>query len=178
MRQHKWKLRVLILAVLAILSTQLFSNILFQKRDYEHPIPIDLNIPDFSQEQSHPQQWPYTPFRTNGAEILNTLNEPVVLAGVNWPGHGLPMIPEGLHHQSIKDIVAKVQSLGMNIVRLTYATEMLDDIYANDEVDVGLKDSLVKALGIQNGTKVYNEIVDLNPSLGGDKVTRLDVCSS
>lgn len=35
-------------------------------------------------------------------------------AGVNWPGHGETMVPEGLDKMSVADMVTKVKSTGMN----------------------------------------------------------------
>lgn len=36
------------------------------------------------------------------------------------------MVPEGLQYQSVETIVSKIKSLGMNSIRLTYATELID----------------------------------------------------
>lgn len=48
----------------------------------------------------------------------------VKLACVNWPGHMYPMIPEGLHKQSLKNITESISQMGFNCVRLTWATQM------------------------------------------------------
>lgn len=104
--------------------------------------------------------------------MKNALNETVVYAGVNWPGAADVMIPEGLQYQSISSIVSKIKSLGMNVIRLTYAIEMIDDIY--DDGDVSLGDATQIALGAENGTKVLNEILAANPSFSTN-TTRLQV---
>jgi hypothetical protein len=119
--------------------------------------------------------WPYTPFHTSGRDIKNTLNKTVTYAGVNWPGAADVMIPEGLQYQSVSTIVSKIKSLGMNVIRLTYAIEMIDDIYAGG--DVSLENALTIALGSENGTKVLNEILTANPSFTAN-TTRLEVCIS
>nr|GFD57209.1 hypothetical protein [Tanacetum cinerariifolium] len=49
--------------------------------------------------------WPYGPFRTMGRDILNARGEAVTFAGVNWPGSGETMIPEGLEWASVDDIM-------------------------------------------------------------------------
>jgi len=84
------------------------------------------------------------------------------------------MIPEGLQYSSIADIVSKIKSLDMNVIRLTYAIEMIDNIFENDGVDVKVSDALNTALGSVNGSLVFAQIMENNPSLGSD-VTRLQV---
>lgn len=84
------------------------------------------------------------------------------------------MIPEGLQYSSIADIVSKIKSLNMNVIRLTYAIEMIDDVFENDGVDVSVENALIKALGSENGSLVFGEIMEKNPQLGTD-VTRLEV---
>lgn len=97
----------------------------------------------------------------------------VVYAGVNWPGAADVMIPEGLQYSSIEDIVSKIKSLGMNVVRLTYAIEMIDDIFDTGS-DVPLSTALETALGADNATKVLDQILSHNPSFTA-ATTRLEV---
>lgn len=61
------------------------------------------------------------------------------------------MVPEGLEWASIEDILSQVQSVGFNFIRLTYAIEMVDQIYERNGVDVGLEISMINALGYENG---------------------------
>ncbi|TLD24136.1 hypothetical protein PspLS_06979 [Pyricularia sp. CBS 133598] len=113
------------------------------------------------------------PFTTSGRWILAGDNKTNVnLAGINWPGAGEAMIPEGLQYQSAAAIAARIQSLGMNVVRLTYATEMVDQIFANGGADVPVQKSLITALGQQNGTAVWEMVKRNNPQFD-DKITRL-----
>ncbi|PQE15525.1 cellulase family protein [Rutstroemia sp. NJR-2017a WRK4] len=118
--------------------------------------------------------WPYAPLTTSGRWILDSAGHNITYAGVNWPGAADTMIPEGLQYASIASIVTKIKSLGMNVIRLTYAIEMVDDYYANGQKDVTVKDSLVKALGQTNGTSVFAQIMKQNPGLGSG-VTRMQV---
>jgi hypothetical protein len=121
---------------------------------------------------SRASSWPHAPFTTSGRDIKNSLNETVIYAGVNWPGAADVMIPEGLQYQSIATIVSKIKDLGMNVIRLTYAIEMIDDIYEN--VDSSLKTAFVQALGEVNGTKVLKQVLESNPGFTED-TTRLEV---
>lgn len=96
-------------------------------------------------------------------------------AGVNWPGASESMIPEGLQYQSIEDIVAKIKNLSMNSIRLTYATELIDQIYENGGVDIAIQTAFTDALGQENGTAILNKVMANNPSFSSN-TTRLEVC--
>src|SRR5947207_5584817 len=106
--------------------------------------------------------WPNGPFRSEGPWILNSANENVTYVGVKWAGAADTMVPEGLQYASICNIVAKIKSLGMNVIRLTYAIEMIDDIYGTGS-DITLEATFVKALGQTNGTKLLNAVLQHNP---------------
>ncbi|KAI0475704.1 glycoside hydrolase family 5 protein [Xylariaceae sp. FL0804] len=118
--------------------------------------------------------WPFGPFHVSGAEMKNSQNDTIVYAGANWPGHLEVMIPEGLQYQSIESIVSEMKSVGMNAVRLTWAIQMVDEIYANNGTDTTVQQSFTTALGEENGTTVYNEFLTQNPSFNAS-TTRLEV---
>lgn len=128
-----------------------------------------------AQNSSQPQQpWPNGPFTTSGSWILDASNNNVTYTGANWPGAAETMVPEGLQYQSIETIVSKIKSLGMNSIRLTYATELIDQIYDNNMTDVPIRTSFTNALGVENGTRVFESVVANNPSFG-NSTTRLQV---
>ncbi|KAI1661843.1 glycoside hydrolase family 5 protein [Daldinia decipiens] len=129
------------------------------------PLKVDID--------ARADSWPYGPLVTSGRDMKNARGENVVYAGANWPGHGEVMIPDGLRYQSIETIVSKIKSVGMNSIRLTYAIQMIDEIYSNGK-DTTVKDSFTKALGQTNGPKVYKEFLAKNPSFN-DSTTRLQV---
>jgi endoglucanase len=113
------------------------------------------------------------PFHTaNGPHIYSADNKEVTYLGTNWPGHQNAMIPEGLQYSSVKDIVSHITGLGLNSVRLTFAIELVDDIY--DGVDATLEYTLTNALGAENGTIVLGEVLAHNPQFTKD-TTRLEV---
>ncbi|KAL2268040.1 hypothetical protein VTJ83DRAFT_2886 [Remersonia thermophila] len=118
--------------------------------------------------------WPNIPFRADGRWIVDASGANVTYVGVNWPGHGDVMIPEGLQHTSVEAIVSKLKGLGMNAVRLTYATQMVDEYFDNGEKDVSIETALVTALGKENGTKVLGQILKNNPEFQAS-TTRLQV---
>ncbi|KAI1341891.1 glycoside hydrolase family 5 protein [Xylariaceae sp. FL0016] len=121
-------------------------------------------------------QWPYAPFKTQGRDVVDSRGEVVTWAGVNWPLSGESMIPEGLEWQSASDILDSVSSVGFNYIRMGYAIQMVDEIYDNGGVDISIRDSLIAALGTENGSKVTNEIVANNPHWTAE-TTRFEVWS-
>jgi endoglucanase len=61
------------------------------------------------------------------------------------------MVPEGIEWASIEDILSQVESVGFNFIRLTYAIEMVDQIYERNGSDVGLEITMINGLGYENG---------------------------
>ncbi|KAK3306190.1 glycoside hydrolase superfamily [Chaetomium strumarium] len=118
--------------------------------------------------------WPNGPFVTSGHWIVDASGKNLTYAGTNWPGHADVMIPEGLQYQSIETIVQKIKSLGMNAVRLTFAIQMVDEIYANGGRDITIQRAFVQALGQANGIKVLNQVLAKNPQFT-PSTTRLQV---
>ncbi|KAK1760309.1 glycoside hydrolase superfamily [Echria macrotheca] len=118
--------------------------------------------------------WPNTPHVTSGRWVKDATGTNITYAGTNWPGAADVMIPEGLQYQSIATIVTKIKSLGMNAIRLTYAIQMIDEIYSNGGKDVTLQKAFVQALGQTNGTRVLNQVLTKNPSFSAS-TTRLEV---
>lgn len=118
--------------------------------------------------------FPNLPFVTDGPRIVDTTGASLKFAGTNWPGHGEVMIPEGLQYQSIEKIVTDVKSLGMNVIRLTFAIEMVDEIYSNDGEDIDLRTAFVSGLGAENGTAKLADVLANNPQFT-EQTTRLEV---
>jgi hypothetical protein len=105
--------------------------------------------------------------------IIDANSNHVPIVGINWPGAADTMLPEGLQYQSIANIVEKISQTGFNTVRLTFAIEMVDDILDNGG-DVSLNDTLVNALGVENGTVILGDILNNNPQFTAE-TTRLQV---
>ncbi|KAH9876922.1 hypothetical protein IAQ61_002283 [Plenodomus lingam] len=117
--------------------------------------------------------FPNAPFKTSTQWVHDSTGANFTYVGVNWPGHGEVMIPEGLQYRSIKSIVSMIKELKMNAVRLTFAIEMIDDIRDNGG-DVTVQQAFIKALGNTNGTRVWNEVTKNNPQIT-TSTTRLQV---
>jgi hypothetical protein len=110
------------------------------------------------------------PLSTSGPNLVDSKGNRTVYAGVNWPGHLDAMVPEGLQFRSVAQIVTTIKSLGMNVVRLTYATEMVDEALAGR---TDAKAGFIKALGARNGQAVWSSIAQRNGWRDG--ITRLQV---
>jgi len=121
--------------------------------------------------------WPNGPFSTSGRWIVDANGANVSFAGANWPAHEETMVPDGLQYQSIENVVTKLKSIGLNAVRLTYAIEMVDQIFDNAGKDIPIKTAFVNALGQENGTTVFNKVIEKNPAFNED-TTRLQVKST
>ncbi|KAI8956931.1 glycoside hydrolase family 5 protein [Daldinia sp. FL1419] len=121
-------------------------------------------------------EWPYGPLRTKGRDIVNSRDEVITWAGVNWPMSGETMIPEGLEWKSAEEILDDVVSVGFNFLRMGYAIQMVDEIYDRGGEDVPLEIAMVMALGYENGTKVTNDIISKNPSWTRE-TTRFEIWS-
>ncbi|KDN70454.1 putative endo-beta-1 [Colletotrichum sublineola] len=113
------------------------------------------------------------PLSVRDQYIVDTQNATVVMVGVNWAGHERTMIPEGLQYQSVEAIVNKIAETGFNTVRMTFATEMVDDIIEGGG-DASLKATLDAALGPDNGTIVMRQILKNNPGFN-EGTKRLEV---
>ncbi|KAK5657509.1 hypothetical protein OQA88_3081 [Cercophora sp. LCS_1] len=118
--------------------------------------------------------WPNTPHVTSGRWVRDATGTNITYAGTNWPGHADVMIPEGLQYLSVENITLRIKSLGMNTVRLTYAIQMIDEIYSNGGKDISLQQAFAQALGQTNGTRILNQVLAKNPSFTAS-TTRLEV---
>ncbi|EGO56002.1 hypothetical protein NEUTE1DRAFT_148368 [Neurospora tetrasperma FGSC 2508] len=118
--------------------------------------------------------WPNGPLVTSGRWIRDASGTNLTYVGVNWPGAADVMIPEGLQYQSIETIVSKIKSLGMNAIRLTFAIQMVDEIYSNGAKDITLQKAFTQALGSTNGPKLLNQVLAKNPQFTAS-TTRLQV---
>lgn len=113
------------------------------------------------------------PLSTRGRDIVDANGDVFHFASTNWPGHQEVMVPEGLQHASIKDIVSWFPKFGLNSVRLTFAIEMIDD-YLDNNPNQTLEKSFINSLGETNGTIVLNQILEKNPDFTKN-TTRLEV---
>ncbi|CAN9176405.1 unnamed protein product [Alternaria alternata] len=113
------------------------------------------------------------PLSTKGRDIIDSNGDVFHFMSTNWPGHQEIMIPEGLQHSSVEDIVSWFPKLGLNSVRMPFAIEMVDD-YLENSPDQTLEKSVLNAIPGTNGTDVLNSILEKNPQFTKN-TTRLQV---
>ncbi len=66
-------------------------------------------------------------WHTNGSQILDSNNQPVRIAGVNWYGFETPdHLAHGLWAQDYHSILSTIKSLGFNLVRIPFSNEMVE----------------------------------------------------
>jgi len=66
-------------------------------------------------------------WHTSGNQILDSNNQPVRIAGVNWYGFETPdRIIHGLWAQDYKVILNTIKSNGYNVIRIPYSSEMVE----------------------------------------------------
>ena len=54
------------------------------------------------------------------------------------------------------------------------AIEMIDEIFENDGSDVPIKTAFINALGVENGTRIFEHVLTNNPRFN-ENTTRLQV---
>lgn len=88
---------------------------------------------------------------------------------VNLPGHNEAMIPEGLQYSSVSDIVSKIKARNMNVVRLTYALEIVHNVL-NNGGDLSPQRTIENALDSTNGSIVLEQILQKNPGFTSNMI--------
>ena len=69
-----------------------------------------------------------TPLSTQGAEIVDAKDHPVLLRGINWFGIETDThVPHGLWARDYKDMLAQMKDLGYNMIRLPYSVQSLQE---------------------------------------------------
>jgi len=84
------------------------------------------------------------------------------------------MIPEGLEFRAAAEQLDEIASVGWNMIRFGYATQMVDEIFERGGRDVPLEVALVTALGQANGSRIASDIVRHNPRLTRE-TTRFEI---
>ena len=95
------------------------------------------------------------PFSTSGNSIVDAKGTIVRMRCVNWPGSMETLMPEGLQHNSIENIVLLIKQMNMTCVRLSYS------------IDVTLSSNLTayQSLSRLQLTTAIQGFIENNPSL-------------
>lgn len=84
-------------------------------------------------------RFPPLPLATQGAQIVNAAGDPVLLRGVNWFGLETEThAPHGLWARDYKEMLAQIQALGYNFVRIPFSLVALEsDTFSGIDFDIG-----------------------------------------
>ena len=75
---------------------------------------------------AEPQEFPPLPLSTQGAQIIDSQGNPVLLRGVNWFGIETPThAPHGLWARGYKEMLAQIRGLGYNFIRVPFSEASL-----------------------------------------------------
>jgi hypothetical protein len=103
------------------------------------------------------------PFSTKDNSIIDAKGTIVQMKCVNWAGHMETLMPEGLQHNSIENIVLLIKKMNMTCVRLLYS------------VDVTLSSNLTayQSLSRLNLTTALQGFIENNPLLINTSVSNV-----
>ncbi len=90
------------------------------------------------------------PWHTSGAQILDSNNQPVKIAGVNWFGLETPnYCPHGLWARNWQDMMNQMKSLGFTTIRLPFSNQLFDPGSMPNSIDQNQNPDLIGLTGIQ-----------------------------
>lgn len=103
------------------------------------------------------------PFSTKDNSIIDAKGEIVRMKCVNWPGSMETLMPEGLQHNSIENIVLLIKQMNLTCVRLTYS------------IDVTLSSNITvyQSLSRLQLTSAIQGFIENNPQLINTTVTNV-----
>lgn len=96
-------------------------------------------------------------WHTDGAQILDSNNQPVRIAGINWFGmETSSYAPHGLWSRNYKDMLNQIRSLGYNTLRLPYSNQLFDAGSTPNGIDFKLNPDLQGLTGLQIMDKIIS----------------------
>lgn len=103
-------------------------------------------------------------WHTSGRQILDSDNQPVRVAGINWFGFETAnYVPHGLWSRDYKSMIDQMRSLGYNTIRLPYS----DDIFAGTQpASINYSGGMNSDLQGLDSLQVMDRIVDHAGSVG------------
>ncbi|WP_034261682.1 cellulase family glycosylhydrolase [Actinospica robiniae] len=103
-------------------------------------------------------------WHTSGRQILDSANQPVRIAGVNWFGFETSnYVAHGLWSRDYKSMIDQMKSLGYNTIRLPYS----DDIFKNTmPQSINYSGGMNADLSGLNSLQVMDKIVDYAGAVG------------
>lgn len=105
-------------------------------------------------------------WHTDGAQILDSNNQPVRIAGVNWFGFETSSyVAQGLWARDYKDMLNQIASLGYNTIRLPFSNQLFDPGSTPNGINFsnGMNADLQ---GLTIGLQIMDKIIDYGGSIG------------
>lgn len=89
-------------------------------------------------------------WRTDGGRIVDTNNQTVRVAGVNWFGLETgSYAPHGLWSRNYKDLMNQIKDLGFNTIRLPFSNEVLNSSTKPNGIDYQLNPDLANLSSLE-----------------------------
>jgi aryl-phospho-beta-D-glucosidase BglC (GH1 family) len=128
------------------------------------PTPPALSIGDVSVTEGNPSATSATGFfHTSGNQILDSNNQVVKIAGVNWFGlETTTYAPQGLWTRSYQSMMDQMKQLGFNTIRLPFSDQLFDSSSVPNGIDFSKNPDLQ---GL-NGLQIMDKIVGYAGQIG------------
>lgn len=88
--------------------------------------------------------------RISGAQIVDAKGSPVRLTGVNWFGFETATFsPHGLNQRAMTDLLDQVKTLGFNVLRVPFSSQLLDQGSTPNSIDTNKNPALAGKSGLE-----------------------------
>jgi endoglucanase len=102
-------------------------------------------------------------WHTSGNQILDSNNQPVRIAGINWFGFETANYTvHGLWTRNYQDVLNQIKGLGYNLIRLPYSNQLFDAGSVPNSIDYAINPDLQGLTGIQ----IMDKIISYGSSIG------------
>jgi len=130
------------------------------------PVLPGISIADISVTEGNPASSTGAAagfFHTSGNQILDSSNQPVRIAGVNWFGFETDTYaPHGLWARGYRDMMDQMKAAGFNTIRLPYSNQLFDAGSTPNGIDFSKNPDLQGLTGLQ----IMDKIVDYAGQIG------------
>jgi endoglucanase len=132
-------------------------------------VAVQGGVPDASRDHAvalpdHTVLPPDTPgYHTDGTRIVDPSGNPYRIKAVSWYGLESDFAPLGLYALKLDDILAEVQSLGFNTLRMTWSSQMLDATSVPMSINGNLNPDLAR---LTTPLQILDEVVHRAPNYG------------
>lgn len=129
-----------------------------------------LSLAVFHPRQAHAQTnlgsgyW-----HTSGNQILDSNNQPVRIAGINWFGFETSnYVAHGLWSRDYKDMLNQIASLGYNTIRLPFSDQLFDPGSTPNSISFYGQNGPINTdlQGLTTGLQIMDKIIDYGGSIG------------